>query len=226
MEALVEEALGTNWVAMFASYCAGATLVEISQAYAIPLPAIQRVAAVQGWGSIAARVAVPQEGSAQHARLAENRMALLEENRRKNYDLADSLRTKLVDDFQKLRKGELKVEKVMTVQRDLVHIEVEPGPQDLVALANAAKQVADMTYRALGDQLTEERKSEGTSNAQAITVILPTVIHAPTPDPSPMRVVDLRPTEIAVAPATPAQEPPKTPEKQKPLVDYSTGEFC
>lgn len=211
--ALTEGALETNWVGMFASYCGGATLEEIAQTYAIPYATVNRVATVQGWADIAARVAVPANAPAPLKALTENRIALLEENRKKNYQLADALRDKLVTDFQALRQGKLKVEKVLTARSEVIHVEVDPGPQELVALANAAKAVAEMTYRALGDTSAEERTAPAATNGQAITVILPTVIHAGAPDHAPTRVVDLRPAELP----TPATNPTSPAPTQRPL---------
>ena len=212
---MVDEALDVNWVAMFAAYCGGSTLAEISQTYAVPLAALHRVADTQGWVDIAARVSMPPDAPAPLKALTENRIALLEENRRKNYDLADALRQKLAEDFQLLRQGKLKVERVMTARTEVIHVEVDPGPQDLVALANAAKSVADMTYRALGDVAVEEKTAAANGTAQAITVILPTVIHAGAPEHAPTRVVDLRPSEITMS--TPRPVAPAPESTQRPL---------
>ena len=129
--------------------------------------------------------------------VTESRMRRLEANRAKNFELADILREKLLRDFQALRDGTLKVERAVAYKGEVHHTEVEPGPQDMVALANAAKSVAEMTYRALGDVAAEDRQVTNGKNGDAasITVILPTVVHTSAPkEDRPVQVVDLRPT--------------------------------
>ena len=132
----------------------------------------------------------------------EARLKRLESNRAKNFELADILREKLMQDFIALRNGTLKVERAVAYKGEVHHTEVEPGPQDMVALANAAKNVAEMTYRALGDvaaedrQITPHRNGDGAS----ITVILPTVVHTSNSSRQEkvvQQVIDLRPTALS-----------------------------
>jgi hypothetical protein len=113
--------------------------------------------------------------------------------------MADMLRDRLIHDFQQLRSGTLRVEKALVSKGQILHTDVEVGPSDLVALANAAKTVSDMTYRALGDTNAEERQTKGPMDAASITVILPTVVHNHGQLPAePKEVIDLRPVEKTI----------------------------
>jgi hypothetical protein len=187
-----------NWAAMFTAFASGSSLEEISATFACPMPVLRRAATAQDWAAIATRLVTPP--AAQPKPETETRLAVLEANRRKNYEMADMLRDRLMHDFAQLKHGTLKVEKALMHKGEVIHTEVDPGPQDMVAMANAAKAVADMTYRALGDvQAGEERNGPRQGEAAAITVILPTVVHnhgpaAPAIDVTQgAEVVDLRP---------------------------------
>jgi hypothetical protein len=186
-----------NWAAMFVAYSGGSKLEEISQIFACPMPVLRRAAMTQDWATMSAKLVVPTARDIPD--VTEARLKRLESNRAKNFELADILREKLLKDFIALRNGTLKVERVAAYKGEVHHTEVEPGPQDLVALANAAKNVSEMTYRALGDVAAEDRQIVGAKNGDAasITVILPTVVHttnAPREEKVVQQVIDLRPT--------------------------------
>lgn len=185
-----------NWAAMFTAYAGGSKLDEIAQIFACPMPILRRAAMTQDWATMSAKLITPAARDVPD--VTEARLKRLEANRAKNFELADILREKLMLDFIALRNGTLKVERAVAYKGEVHHTEVEPGPQDMVALANAAKNVAEMTYRALGDvaaedrQITPHRNGDGAS----ITVILPTVVHAsnsPRQEKIVQQVIDLRP---------------------------------
>jgi hypothetical protein len=197
-----------NWAAMFVAYSGGSKLEEISQIFACPMPVLRRAAMTQDWATMSAKLVVPTARDIPD--VTEARLKRLESNRAKNFELADILREKLLKDFIALRNGTLKVERVAAYKGEVHHTEVEPGPQDLVALANAAKNVSEMTYRALGDVAAEDRQIVGAKNGDAasITVILPTVVHttnAPREEKVVQQVIDLRPT-----PSPAGQRPTKS----------------
>ena len=197
-----------NWAAMFVAYSGGSKLEEISQIFACPMPVLRRAAMTQDWATMSAKLVVPTARDVPD--VTEARLKRLESNRAKNFELADILREKLLKDFIALRNGTLKVERVAAYKGEVHHTEVEPGPQDLVALANAAKNVSEMTYRALGDVAAEDRQITGAKNGDAasITVILPTVVHttnAPREEKVVQQVIDLRPT-----PSPTVQRPTKS----------------
>lgn len=127
---------------------------------------------------------------------AQQRFELIEKNRAKNFEMAELLRDRLMHDFLALRQGTLRVERAVSSRGQVVHVEVEPGPQDLVALANAAKSVAEITYRALGDVESSDKSAKGgDSGGNSITVILPTVVHGGALEQKEARVsqvIDLR----------------------------------
>lgn len=186
-----------NWPAMFTAFASGSSLDDISATFACPLPVLRRAASVQDWAAMASRIVAPPAVQAKPE--TEARLAVLEANRSKNYQMADLLRDRLIHDFTALRQGTLRVEKVTSSRGQVIHTEVEPGPQDMLAMANAAKSVADMTYRALGDVQAEDRNaSRGSGDATSITVILPTVVHTAPVESIPVEVVDLRKQGIEV----------------------------
>lgn len=186
-----------NWAAMFTAFASGTPLEEISQVFACPMPVLRRAATSQDWAAIASRLTAPTPLEAKAD--TESRLEAIEANRRKNFEMASILRDRLVHDFLALRAGTLRVDRALSTREGIVHVDVEPGPQDMVSLANAAKSVAEMTYRALGDGAADDRSSSRGSDAGAITVILPTVVHHTQSDPRPVKatpvevVVDLRP---------------------------------
>jgi hypothetical protein len=184
-----------NWAAMFTAFASGTSLEEIAEVFACPMPVLRRVATTQDWAAIASRLNAPVPLEAKPD--TEGRLAVIEANRRKNYEMADILRDRLMHDFTALRQGTLRVDRALSTREGIVHVDVEPGPQDMVSLANAAKAVAEMTYRALGDGAADDRSSSRVSDAGAITVILPTVVHHTDTKPrnaTPVEVVvDLRP---------------------------------
>lgn len=187
-----------NWAAMFTSYASGSSLEDIADAFACPLPLLRRAATTQDWAAIASRLVTPPALPPKPE--TDTRLAILERNRAKNYEMADMLRDRLIHDFTQLRNGSLRVEKALVSKGQILHTDVEVGPSDLVALANAAKTVSDMTYRALGDVNAEERQTKGAMEAASITVILPTVVHNHNhqlPD-EPKEVIDLRPVEKTI----------------------------
>lgn len=205
-----------NWAAMFTAFASGTPLDEIAQVFACPMPVLRRVATLQDWAAIASRLTTPAPLDAKPD--TETRMAIIEANRRKNYEMADMLRDRLIHDFTALRQGTLRVDRALSTRDGIVHVDVEPGPQDMVSLANAAKTVAEMTYRALGDGSTDDRSASRGSDAGAITVILPTVVHThatPMPEAKPVEVVDLRPKGQLIDAALAQKEG----ERKKSLAD-------
>jgi hypothetical protein len=192
---LLEMEARVNWVGMFAGYCAGAALEDLSNTYAVPLPLLEHVARTQDWAGIAARVSVPANYIPTPD---QTRLAVIEENRRRNYELASGLRERLVKDVLALQKGDLKIEKAVVHRGTIIHTELEPAPQDIVALANAIRATADVTYRALGDVEAKDRTSTGVSekDIQSITVILPTVVHQIASNHDERPVIDLRPLPL------------------------------
>jgi len=184
-----------NWAAMFTAYASGSSLEDISSTFACPMPVLRRAATSQDWAAIASRLVTPPPATV--AAPTEARMAVLEANRAKNYQMADLLRDRLIHDFTQLRHGTLRIDKALVSRGQVIHTDAEPGPQDLVAMANAAKNVADMTYRALGDvQAGEDRGgNKNSGDIGGITVILPTVVHAAPIEAKAVEVVDLRPKE-------------------------------
>lgn len=197
-----------NWAAMFTAYANGSKLEDISQLFACPMTVLRRVATTQDWATMSSQLVMPQARDLPD--ITESRMRRLEANRAKNFEMADILREKLLKDFQSLRDGTLKVERAVAYKGEVHHTEVEPGPQDMVSLANAAKSVAEMTYRALGDVAAEDRQANNGKggDAASITVILPTVVHttsAPREEKPVQQVIDLRPTTFP-----PSQRHPKS----------------
>jgi hypothetical protein len=162
-----------NWAAMFAAFIAGSGLDEIARTFAVESTALRELATTQDWASLASRVTSPL---AKHTNSERN-----ERNRERNLLMAELLRDRLIADFESLKAGTLTFAKQSTANGVVVTLENDPGPQDLVAYANAAKAVSEITYRALGDEMPTETTAPRTRSARAdevgtITVVLPAVV--------------------------------------------------
>ena len=116
------------------------------------------------------------------AKWAERDLERIQENREKNLRIAQALQEDLLKQVELLRDGQLKIERI--AGKNAVRMQVEPTPRDRADLANYAKSVADLSYRALGDMLVA-REAEGLpQQAASVTIILAAQIAAPRLDSS------------------------------------------
>jgi hypothetical protein len=179
---------GYNWAAAFASYCQGLPSSEVAMIHAIPENLLLSRMDSERWTSIAAKLnaggAALQTTSMDEAKL-KARMELMAENRKKNFDVACKLRDDLVEVVDKLRRGELKLEKQWCHKGMVVRAEVDLGIGDRLNLANYARTVCDLTYAALGDRAAGMgAKDDGPAASSSptpppITIVLPGLISRP-----------------------------------------------
>lgn len=192
-----------NWPAAFTAFCAGTPLDEIAHVFGIEPATLDSHIRNERWAKL--RDSIPQ--AMVHA---EDRPSLelvklekMAKNREKNLAVWIELREHLLETVAKLRKGELKIERLFHNRGTIVRDETEPTTGDLVNIANYAKTIADGTYRALGDfqaqdKVAQDNTVSGTAAAApAITIILPGVISAPREQRGvtevKSEVIDLRP---------------------------------
>lgn len=173
-----------NHAAAFTAYAKGEDLDNIALALAIPVSKLKDWVRMEGWRRLAAEVKSLLPATVPEAR-AECAMAKIQANRDRNLELADKLRDVLARTVEKLHAGTLKLRR-MTSKGEV--IESEPTFRDLRDLAAFAKDVAELGYRALGDQPAPQREGgEGSAPGQ-ITIVLP----APVAQPRQERAIDIQ----------------------------------
>lgn len=190
--------------AAFLSYCRGYPLGEIALFYGIPLVDLEKRALDEHWAQLAGEIKVPAAKGTRAGDMAVINERL-EQNRTTNYRMFCKLRDVLVQKIGELQEGTLKVERLFHDKKSgaVVSGWAEPGPSDLVSLATAAKTVAEGTYRALGDMVAAEDKSQRSlAPAVGITVLIPGIVatkgSSPPADPvesakpAQAEIVDLR----------------------------------
>jgi len=166
-----------NYAAAFTEFVRGASLEDISNALAIPFKTLQTHARQNGWRKLASTVADQMSQPAAPPKV-EREIAQIQENRRKNLDLAQRLLEDFGRQIQALSDGTLRVQKVLSNGKV---VEVEPGIKDRADLAAYGKVIAEMTYRALGDiPLAREREaSVPPAQAALVQINLPAAIALP-----------------------------------------------
>lgn len=164
-----------NYTAAFVEFSKGAKLEDISLALAIPLDSLLRHYQRDRWALLASQTAValtlpPAEGEAALARM--------KANREKNLAIAKSLQEDLVEVVAKLRDGTLTIEKSYANGTTAT---VTPGIRERAELAQYAKSVAELSYRALGDQLASRDTSgePGVAGGMNLTIMLPPQVATP-----------------------------------------------
>jgi hypothetical protein len=167
-----------NRVAAFVEYARGSSLEEISQAMVIPLEELKRWCRNERWDVLAPKLSLATATNASPLVDDETARKRIAENRERNLETAQKLQRDLLEVVTKLRAGTLKSRRVFA---NGTEIEVEPTLRDRCDLALYARNVADISYRALGD--AESTKNPSTDPAAPlagqITIILPPLLAAP-----------------------------------------------
>lgn len=161
-----------NYAAAFIAFSKGSSPEEISLALAIPLDTLKNKIRIESWRRLATDLALPALPVAR----AERDMEKIAENRAKNLAIAQRLQEDLLDVVTQLRAGTLTFER-MTAKGEMVRL--EPTLRDRRDLAAYAKDVAEISYRALGDVVAVREGGEATAGAGQITIILPSPVAAP-----------------------------------------------
>ena len=166
-----------NYAAAFLEFLNGGSLEEISKTLDIPYQKLFRRARGERWATLVNKltVAAPETDSPA-SELAIKRVM---ENREKNLVIARILQTDLLEQVEMLQEG------ILTVSRPTsagAIIEVPAGIKERAELAGYARDVAELSYRALGDAAPSRTESVNASSNSAhtpITIILPQVIALP-----------------------------------------------
>lgn len=167
-----------NRAAAFTAFCRGEELEAISLALAIPLDTLKDWARSEGWRRLAVELQPNSMPTMPEAK-AEKDIVKIQANRDKNLAIADQLREVLARTVTKLHQGSMKIRR-MTSKGQMV--ELEPTFKDLRDLAAFAKDVAELGYRALGDQPQPQREGEGAgavAGGGQITIVLPGPVALP-----------------------------------------------
>lgn len=165
-----------NRTAAFVEFCKGTPLEQIAHALVIPILRLKQWRRDEQWDSLmgmsitqTTAVAAPQSVEAQER---------IQANREKNLLVAQKLQEDLLEVIGKLRAGTLKIEKVFANGSS---VSLDPSLRDRCDLALYAKNVAEISYRALGD--VESAKNAhvegGNGIAGQITIVMPAMLSAP-----------------------------------------------
>ena len=166
-----------NYAAAFLEFMNGGSLEEISKTLDIPYQKLFRRARGERWASLVNKLtAAAPETDSPASELAIKRVM---ENREKNLVIARILQTDLLEQVEMLQEGFLTVSRPTSAG---AIIEVPAGIKERAELASYARDVAELSYRALGDAAPSRTESVNASSNSAhtpITIILPQVIALP-----------------------------------------------
>lgn len=163
--------------AAFVEYCKGQTLEEISFGLALPLNILKGWYRMEQWSTVSKAALVPVISNPEQAK---RDLAAIEANRQVNLNIAKRLQNVLLDTVTKLEQGELTITRVTAKG---LTVESPPTPRDVADIANTARAVADMSYRALGDVIEvkhsgSERPGDNQGAGQ-ITIVMPALVALP-----------------------------------------------
>lgn len=167
-----------NYAAAFVAFTRSVPVEDIAQTFAIPITSLKNKIRTEGW----ARLANDYMPVATIAPRAERDIERVQANREKNLTIAAQLQDDLIAMVEALRKGELKFKKVLATGGI---VEMQPTIKDRLDLAQYAKTVSEMAYRALGDAAPSGREGGDAAlppGANIINIILPAQIAAPRPE--------------------------------------------
>ena len=188
---------GHPWLPAFLAFSRGFTLEQVAGTYGIPLVTLSRRAAEEQWADLVKELPVVAEARAKGLPAVQDIRASLQQieaNRDKNLAVFTDLRDELIKKIELLKRGEYRLEKLFHNGKlgTVVRAEQAPGPADLLNLANAAKVIAEGTYRALGD-IVQAEGTGGKASAppSSITVILPNVIARRGDSTKQAKVIDI-----------------------------------
>ena len=167
-----------NYAAAFVAFTRNVPVEDIAQTFAIPATSLKNKIRTEGW-AVLANDYLPL---ATVAPRAERDLERVQANREKNLTIAAQLQDDLIEMVEALRKGELKLKKVLATGGI---VEMQPTIKDRLDLAQYAKTVSEMTYRAHGDAAPSGREGGDTAlplGANIINIILPAQVAQPRPE--------------------------------------------
>ena len=152
--------------------------MEIAHALAVPVSLLERWAHQESWARLAPKIPVVAT-EARHDKAAKL-LERIEANREKNLTIAQKLQEDLLETVQRLRDGKMKTTR--TFANGTVS-QTELSLRDRCDLALYARNVAELSYRALGDIIDYQKPpgSEPSAGPQVsqITIILPPAVASP-----------------------------------------------
>ena len=169
-----------NHTAAFVAFSKGASVDEIALSLGIPVEYVRRWKTSEHWETMVdeLRTVLAPAARPQSVVEVERGQQRILENRERNLVLATKLQEDLLEVITKLRAGTLKSERVFA---NGTRATVDPSLRDRCDLALYARNVADISYRALGD--AEASKNPHADPAAPgvgqITIIMPQLSTAP-----------------------------------------------
>src|SRR5690348_789314 len=112
---IVPRTVRTNWAAIFLAFAKGAKLEKLSEVYGVPLVTLERTAARGGWVDLAASLPINPEKLPDASR----DLKKIEENRRHNLKMFETLREEMVETIGKLQRGELEIEQLFSTKTEI-----------------------------------------------------------------------------------------------------------
>jgi hypothetical protein len=222
-----------TWDAAFVAFCNGSNVEEISEVFKIPLRSVKQRCMAAGWRALRTKLPLitnktgmelmtRQVNAVADAKLptkVEARIARIEENRKHNLAVFAELREHLIEKVKAFKAGTLLVQKVFCTKGLITTYEAPPGPGDWVNIASYANQVAQGTYRALGDLAAQDKphQDSGPGGGQlpigpSITIILPAAVAQPREERSLNEAKAVPAAEVIDVAAAVTQQP-ESPQK-------------
>lgn len=186
-----------NWASIFLAFTRGAGPEELAEVFAVPVHLVRQRIKNEGWSALrdSADTLLPAADDSVRRRIedlqvqkAEARLQQIEDNRRANFEVACALRDDLFNLIRQIQDGTAKVEKLFCHKGEVIRAEQDVSYSDRVNLANYARTIADLSYRALGDSAaafgagTRQDGPPGSAaqaaqaGASQINIIIPSVI--------------------------------------------------
>lgn len=165
-----------NYAAALVAYIKGTDVETIARTFLIPAETLRNKIRTEAWARLANGLTPSLGVSDVPAAEAERGMARIRENREKNLAVAQRLQEDLAKQVEALMAGTLEGRKVLANGRVVTY---PAGVAERVALVNYAKNVAELSYRALGDVLTARETEATPAGAQTIVINMPAQVANP-----------------------------------------------
>lgn len=166
-----------NWSAMFIAYSRGLSFAEISEMFGVEERVLERVARKQQWEELNLKL---QAHPIEDESVLAHRLQAVEDNRQRNLEAAEDFRDTLIQQARLAATGDLEIEHVVKFKEGYDIAKTKAAPKDLKALADSLRTMADMSYRALGDDPDRARaggNDKGPKEQQnIINVIIPQAV--------------------------------------------------
>lgn len=164
-----------NFTAAFVLFSKGKPLDVVAAETGIPEPALLKHARDEKWNLLTAEVSKPGLEVATVS-APQDAVEKVKSNRERNLAVVAELQSDLEELVKQLRTGILKIERQTARGTTFTS---GPNLRDRVELINYAKGIQELSYRALGDTVSESAGSGIGPASGTITLVLPAIIAKP-----------------------------------------------